>query len=485
MSNAGLLELNRSNAVTKSWCWSYFMMIYLLLSSRRWSARIRTFCLLLIFAHVVSFSPVIVLSQQSAPQKLSLSQIEGLVSHGVPDSTMADQIQRRGVAFAVTSAVLDALQRKGAGPQTLAAIQAMAPVNGAPIPGSLGTLRNANGSSPSGGSRQASGLQHCVRLILQVEVKETVNAESDNTIVRLQRDLKTANISFSQVFKPDWSSRPELVEVDGIAPNNLSFVRAVLNQKYSTQYDINSTGQGTFKLTMRPLVEKALNEKTLQQAIEAIRRRLDVLGVNEPLIQEYNLGANQILLEMQGITDLDHVKRIIQSRARLAIHAIKGDPSGYPDEQSALAAIGGLLPPDEELLHGPGAGTVSESDRVFILQRVAIIASSDFRSAEPGGNQTTGHPMVNFTLTDESGDRFYDFTSANIGKSMAVVMGGRAREVTVIKSAIRCCGEIEGAFTQEEVMDLSKLLRTGELPASLDYIEERIGCPSSSLGPTR
>jgi preprotein translocase subunit SecD len=408
-----------------------------------------------------------------------------LVSHGVPDSTMAGQIQRRGVAFAVTPAILDALQRKGAGPQTLAAIQGIAPASGVSIPDTLGDSKNAIGSSPSGGWRQASDLQHCVHLILQVEVKEAVAAETDNMIARLQRDLKTANIGFSQAFKPDWSGRPGLVEVDGVEPNNLSSVRAVLNLKYSNEYNFDSTDEGVFKLTMKPMVEKALDERTLQQVIATIRGRLDVLGVREGLIQKYNLCANQILVEMPGITDFDHVKRIIQSTARLAIHAVKGDPSGYPDEQSALAAIGGLLPPDEMLVHGLGAATVSETDRIFILQRVPIVASSDFRSAEPGVNQTTGHPLVHFMLTNEAGDRFYDFTSTNIGNSMAVVMGGRVREVANIKSAIRDSGQIEGAFTQEEVVDLSKLLHTGALPASLVYLEERTSCASSSLGPLR
>jgi preprotein translocase subunit SecD len=313
-------------------------------------------------------------------------------------------------------------------------------------------------------------------------VKEAVNAETDNAVASVQQDLKTANLGFSQVFKPDplkpdESGKPEQVEIDGVTPANIAAVRSLLDQKYGTQYDLNGGSDGSFTLTMRPLVEKALNEKTLQQATEVIRRRMDVLGVKAPLIQEYNLGANQILVEMPGITDLDHVKSFIQSTARLAIHAVKGDPSGYPDEQSALAAIGGVLPPDEELVHGSGA--------VFILQRVAIVAGSDFRSAEPGVNQNTGHRIVNFTLTNEAGDRFYDFTSANIGKSMAVVMGGRVREVANIKSAIRDSGQIEGAFTQEEVMYLSKLLHTGALPASLDFLDERNVCPSSSLGPTR
>ena len=65
-------------------------------------------------------------AQQPALQKLTLLQIEGLVAHGVPDSTMAAQIQKRGLAFTPKPANLDSLQAKGAGPLTLAAIEALA-----------------------------------------------------------------------------------------------------------------------------------------------------------------------------------------------------------------------------------------------------------------------------------------------------------------------------------------------------------------------
>ena len=87
---------------------------------------------------------------------------------------------------------------------------------------------------------------------------------------------------------------------------------------------------------------------------------------------------------------------------------------------------------------------------------------------------------MNFTLTDEAGNHFWDYTSANVGKSMAVVMGGRVRSVAVIKSPIRDSGEIEGSFSQDEVMELSKLLRTGALPASLVYLEQSV--VGASLG---
>ena len=320
-------------------------------------------------------------------------------------------------------------------------------------------------------------LQGGAHLVLQVEVKEAVSAETDNAVGRIRQDLNAAKLGFSQVYKPaplksDESGRPDFIEVDGVSPNSQSAVSSLLDEKYSNEYDIASNA-GTFTLTMKPQVEQDLDQKTVQQAIEVIEDRVNSLGVTEPLIQEYNLVANQILVELPGVSNLDRVKSMIQSTARLEIHAVEGDPSGYNDEQSAAQAMGGAIPPEDELVHGSGALTGSDSDRVYVLQRVSVVAGSDFRSAEPGTNPNTGQRVVNFTLTDEAGNRFYDFTSANVGKSMAVLMGGQVREVAVIKSAIRDSGQIEGTFTQNEVMDLSKLLRTGALPASLVYLEQR------------
>jgi preprotein translocase subunit SecD len=199
---------------------------------------------------------------------------------------------------------------------------------------------------------------------------------------------------------------------------------------------------------------------------------VDTLGVSEPVIQEYGLGQNQILVELPGIEDLDRVKNLIQETARLEIHAVVGGP--YQDEQAAMASVGGAVPPDEELVHGSGAmATGSDADSVYVLQRIAIVAGTDFRSADPGTDSNTGQRTVHFTLTNEAGDKFYEYTSANVGHSMAVVLGGRVKEVANIESAIRDSGEIRGSFSADEVEILSKMLRTGALPASLIYLEDR------------
>jgi len=317
-------------------------------------------------------------------------------------------------------------------------------------------------------------LQGGVHLILQVQVAEAVSDETDSTVARVKEDLKTANFSYSQVFKPN-PGKPEVVEIDGTPAARASEVRSLLDEKFSNEYDVSGgSSDNSFTLAMKPLVEKSLEEKTVQQAIETIRDRVDQLGVSEPLIAPYSLGANQILVELPGVSDLDRVKAIIQSTARLEIHPVVGDGTGFPDEQSAMASINGALPPDQEVLHGSGPlATGSDTDKVYILDRAPVVSGSDFRSADPSVNSNTGQRMVHFTLTDDAGNRFWDYTSANVGKYMAVVMGGRVREVAVIKEPIRDSGEIEGQFSEDEVTILSKMLRTGALPASLTFLEDR------------
>jgi len=308
-------------------------------------------------------------------------------------------------------------------------------------------------------------------LILQVEVLEAVNAETDNTRTRVEQDLKAANVSVTQVLKPD-PAMPQLIRVVGTAQTKGADLRSVLDAKFSSEYDIKGGGSdNTWTLTMKSSVQQALEKRTVTQAIETIRDRVDSLGVSEPVIQEYGLGANQILVELPGIDDLDRVKDIIRSTARLEVHAVIGGP--FKDEQEAMASVGGALPPDQQLAHFSDVLTSrSDSDSVYVLNRVSIVAGNDFRSADEGTDQT-GRRDVRFTLTNEAGERFYDYTSKNVGHAMAIILSGRVRQVANIQSAIHDTGEITGSFSADEVATLSKMLRTGALPASLNEIETR------------
>jgi len=308
-------------------------------------------------------------------------------------------------------------------------------------------------------------------LILQVVVSEAIGAETDNTVSRIEQDLKTAHLSYTQALKPD-QAKPESIRLEGTTQAQSGDVRSLLESKYGNQYDVSGGGaDNTWTITMRPQEVKALEDKTVENAIATITERVNTLGVSEPQIAPYGLGKDEILVELPGIDNLDQVKSIIQNTAQLQIHPVVGGP--YKDDAEAMASVGGAVPADQELIHGSGAvGANAESDSVWLLQRTSVVSGMDFRSADQSTDQN-GRRNVRFTLTNAAGDKFYDYTSQNVGKSMAVVMSGRVKEVANIQSAIRDSGEITGSFTPDEVMILSKMLRTGALPASLTYLEDR------------
>lgn len=311
-------------------------------------------------------------------------------------------------------------------------------------------------------------------LILQVMVEEAVGATSDNDLTRLQTDLQQAGATGAQAIKPHPKSQPQIIRITGVTADKDSAVRNVLETHYGTQYDIASGADNSYTLTMKPTVVRDIEQRALQQSIETIRDRIDRLGVSEPVIEEYGPGNFQILVELPGIDDPGRVKDVIQSTARLEIHEVLGGP--YSDEQAALQANGGTLPPDGELMKSDdGSGT---SGQYYLLRRAAIVAGSDFRDAQPSVD-INQRPDVTFILTRNGGDRFYQYTSANIGKSMAIVLDNTVREVATIQGAIRDQGQISGGgFTKDTAENLSLMLRTGALPASIHFLEERTVGPS-------
>jgi len=315
-----------------------------------------------------------------------------------------------------------------------------------------------------------------IHLVLEVHVAEALTSETDRDVARLEDDLQKAGIPGASVGKTD-TANPLTIVISGIPAAKLSDARSVLQGNDYTDYDVASSSDGSFKLAMKPAAVRDLETRTLDTSIETIRERIDKLGVTEPVIQKYGLGENQILVELPGLSDPARVEEVIQSTAKLSIHAVVG---GYNTEQDALAANNGVIPPDSILLHG--SGQEGAPDQVWLLKRVSEVEGTDFRDAQPGQDQN-GRPDIRFNLTTEAGDRFYKYTEAHSSTSaspgqMAIVLDNKVREVASINSAIRDSGEIEGGFTLQQSKDLSLMLRTGALPASISYLETRVVGPS-------
>jgi preprotein translocase subunit SecD len=317
-------------------------------------------------------------------------------------------------------------------------------------------------------------------LILQVMVNEAVNAQTDSVVENLKSELQKEKIPFTDISKPD-PNHPERILIQGLPPDAAPQLGPLVNERFQ-EYDLGSGANNTWTLTMKPGAVNDLKTRAVDQSIEAIRNRVDQLGVSEPVIQRNGMGNDQILVQLPGVDDPGRVKEIIQSTARLELRQGFDGPGGYANEQEALQAHSGVLPPNTVMLHGI-AGGEDRQDRVFIVARVPVVSGTDIRTAEPGTDQT-GRPDVVFHLTAAAGNKFGAFTATHNETGpdpnhyLGVVLDNRVREFANIKSEIRDTGDIEGGFNDQSAKDLAMLLRSGSLPASLHYLTERTVGPS-------
>ncbi len=313
-------------------------------------------------------------------------------------------------------------------------------------------------------------------LILQVQVNDAVNADSENAIARLKEDMRTRKINYADIDKPDRVNHPDMIVVKGVPPDQTSDFKSIVSDRLP-EYDASSGAENSWTISMKSQNLADLKNRAVTQAIETIRNRIDQLGVSEPVIQEHGLGQYQILVQLPGVDDPARVKEIMQSTAMLEIKQSLGGP--YGSQEQALQDKGGVLPPDAVLMQGKSIGSRNSEggEQWYFISRASAVTGRDLRTAEPSTDEN-GQPAVRFILTSEGGRKFFSFTSAHVGDYLAVVLDNRVQEVAVIKEAIHDTGIINGRFTQQETQDLSMTLRSGALPASIKYLEERTVGPS-------
>jgi len=313
-------------------------------------------------------------------------------------------------------------------------------------------------------------------LILQVQVNDAVNVDSDNAVERLKADLRTRKINYVEINKPDPINNPDKIVIKGVPPESTADLRSVVSDRLP-EYDLTSGAENTWTLAMKAQALNELKNRAVTQAIETIRNRIDQLGVTEPIIQEHGLGQYQILVQLPGVDDPGRVKEIMQSTAMLEIRQSLGGP--YASEQAALQEHGGVLPPDAVLMKGKSIGTrdSDSGETWYLVSRASAVTGRDLRTAEPSRDEN-GQPAVHFNLTGEGGRRFGTFTAAHVGDNLAVVLDNKVQEVAVIKEQIRDTGVINGRFSEQEAKDLAMVLRSGALPAGIKYLEERTVGPS-------
>jgi preprotein translocase subunit SecD len=278
-----------------------------------------------------------------------------------------------------------------------------------------------------------------LRILRQNRIQFTGRAIKGNSVeVRITRDSDIENA----VSKLRELSQP---------------VSSVMGSTGQRSVDISESG-GLITLTPS---EPALLERvrqTVDQSIQIIERRVNELGLVEPIIQRQ--GASRILVQVPGLQDPSRLKEIIGKTAKLDFRMV--DLSMTPEQ-----ALASHPPADSEILDGEGGSK-------YVVEKRALVSGGDLVDAQPGFDQRNGQPIVNFRFNSAGARKFAEVTKANVGKPFAIVLDHKVISAPVINEPIPGgAGQISGNFTVQSANDLAILLRAGALPAPLTVVEER------------
>lgn len=238
-----------------------------------------------------------------------------------------------------------------------------------------------------------------------------------------------------------------------------------------------------------PPAGQSVSKDALEGTRNTIERRVNGLGVSEPLIQ--TRGNNQIIVELPGVDDPEEAVKVVQQTALLEIIDPQGQylPEGtYVNTSLGTADSikgGNATPAAASPVASPAEGAspvaspvamVSPSPTATGPTYTTIISGKDIADAFPTSSQL-GQYVVGFRLKGAAASKFYDFTSANVGRPMSIVLDKQVINTATIQSAISDQGEING-LSVKEVNNLVIQLKAGALSVPLKVVQSR------TVGPT-
>jgi len=307
-----------------------------------------------------------------------------------------------------------------------------------------------------------------VHLVLQVNTDDALRLDTETTAESLRNELEKSGLTSATVE----ATSPTEFRVNGLQPGQDAVLRQAATA-LASGWDRESGVGGGYVFRMRPARQNQLRDESVRQAMDTIERRVNDLGVAEPVVARHGgTEGEQLLVQLPGISDVARAKEIIRSTAMLELKLVIQGPAST--KEGLLAATGGQVPPHAEVLPGVQAGTDGRAETVYyLLEKAPIVTGRDLRNAKPTLDEYN-QPAVSFSLNPEGARKFGRATGENVGRQLAIVLDNQVRSAPRIDERITDEGRITGGFTQQEAQDLSLVLRSGALPASLTYLDERI-----------
>ena len=292
-------------------------------------------------------------------------------------------------------------------------------------------------------------------LLLEIDNLPIISQTVQNKLIELKKVFKDKSLNIKNFYiennkiyfetSSDLATQVQEMLLDKEGELNPYF------QKFKTHQYIVENNENFFSMELSDYGIVLLNNSSLDQAVEIVRRRVDETGTNEPNIVKR--GSNRILVELPGLDDPARIKSLLGKTANLTFQFITSN------ENDSFGT--------EILKFDNGI------DEAIVSKRI-IINGDNLVDAKPRMDTQNNDTIVSFTLDRVGSKKFGRATTENVGKQLAIILDGKIISAPSIREPIvGGSGQISGDFTFQSATDLALLLRSGALPAPMNIIEER------------
>ncbi|HEX8651111.1 MAG TPA: protein translocase subunit SecD [Pyrinomonadaceae bacterium] len=331
-------------------------------------------------------------------------------------------------------------------------------------------------------------------LVMRVKTEEYLKTLTEGNMAAAQKAAVDQGFAISDA-RADAANGNYRVVLTANDATKINEIRDAVTNKVNFADWSQAISGNTITWTLPTAAQRELGNQATEQALKIIESRINAVGVAEPTLQTHGAtGSNQILLQMPGIQDPERVKKLLVGASKLDLVHVVSEPSPspvktYATREEAIQSLGGTEPPNRKVLpyaerDEPTSGATENANqdapkRWVVVEWPAVVDGSELRSAQAvSGRGGANDYQVAFNLKPSGAEKFGAWTGANINQYMGVVLDNEVKSVAYIKSQINDSGEISGKFTQQSAEDLALTLRSGALPAPIEYLEERTVGPS-------
>ncbi len=295
-----------------------------------------------------------------------------------------------------------------------------------------------------------------ISMVIEPDFAYAIKLEYERLERNIYKKLKEKNFKILDITP--YENR---IEIEYLEKDELQAIEKLIKESFEG-VELERVQEGILVVRFSEQFIDRFRRDLLEQTIEVLRNRIDELGVAQPVITK--LGGSRILVELPGYLDIERAKRVIGSTASLELRLVVDSSTDKRELEKKLTKDTEILPS-------------KEGGEWFLLDKIPVVSGADLKTAYQSVDEY-GQPAVSFELKSEAASKFGDFTQKNVGKRLAIVLDRKVVSAPVIRSRISSRGQITGLFTREEVRDLALILRTGSLPVSIKFLQEKVIGPS-------